>query len=104
MGFAIGIEKERQQEAAIRGAYQKAAVGCWFTSTGKVTPLMIKYEDEEGELHVLKDIRVMKTEQKYYAGVLRRRFDCCAVIEGCRKEFVLLYHPEENIWDMVLRG
>lgn len=104
MGFAVGMEEEKQQEKAVRGHYQKVAVGCWFTSTGKAIPQMIKYEDETGCRHMLKNIQVLKTEQKYYAGILSQRYDCNAVMEDRVRQFTLLYHPGENTWDMVLPG
>ena len=52
MGFAIGIEEEKLQEKAIRGIPQKVAADCWFTSTGKMIPRMIKYEDSDGVRHL----------------------------------------------------
>ena len=102
MGFAIGTQEEKMQEHAVRGHYQKVSVFCWFTSTGRTIPLRIKFEDEEGFRHVLDHIQVIKTDQKYYAGILAQKYDCSAIIHGMNREFTLLYHPEENTWDMVL--
>lgn len=102
MGFTFDGVEERRWERAVRGHYQKAAVGCWFTSTGKAIPKMVKYEDESGYRHVIGNIRVLKSEQKYYAGILSRRYDCSAVVAGSVREFTLLYHPEEGVWDMIL--
>lgn len=102
MAFAVRLEEEKKQENAIRGHYQKAAVGCWFTASGRALPQMVKYEDEEGNLQMIHDIRVKKTEQKYYAGILCHRYDCCAVIDERLVEFTLLYHPAENKWDMII--
>lgn len=102
MGFAVGMEEEKRQERAVRGRYQKAAVGCWFTASGKAIPQMVKYEDESGCIQMLRDIRVLKTEQKYYAGILMRKYDCCVIVEDRQQSFVLLYRPDEGIWDMVL--
>lgn len=102
MGFAVGTVEEKLQEKAVRGNYQKVAVGCWFTATGKAIPQMLKYEDEAGVRHMLKNIQVLKTDQKYYAGILSQRYDCSAVVEGRMRRFTLLYHPGENTWDMVL--
>jgi len=102
MGFAVGMEQEKLQERAVRGRYVKVAVGCWFTSTGKAIPKMLKYEDEEGMRHLMNDIRVLKTEQKYYAGILSHKYVCQAVLGTRLEEFVLLYYPGENTWNMVL--
>ena len=102
MGFAIGAQEEKKQERAVQGHYQKVAVGCWFTSTGRSIPQKLMYEDEEGVRHVLDHIQVMKTDQKYYAGILAQKYDCSAIIHGMNREFTLLYHPGENTWDMIL--
>ncbi len=96
MGFAVGMEKERLQEKAVRGRYVKVAVGCWFTSTGKAIPKVLKYEDEEGMRHLMNDIQVLKTEQKYYAWILRHKYVCQAVLGTRSEEFVLLYFPVEH--------
>ena len=102
MGFLSAMEEERPEERRNRGKYQKVAVGCWFTASGKVIPLMVKFPDEEGHFCVLRDICVKKTEQKYYAGTLMQRYDC-SVTTGQREiNFILLYHPETNLWDLVL--
>ena len=102
MGFAVGMEKEKLQEKEVRGRYVKVAVGCWFTSTGKAIPKMLKYEDEEGMRHLMNDIQVLKTEQKYYAGILSQKYVCSAVVDDQEQNFILLYHPGDSTWDMVL--
>lgn len=102
MGFAIGMTGEKLQEKAVKGHYQKVAVGCWFTSTGRAIPQMVKYEDEAGFRHMLSNIRVVESEQKYYAGVLSQKYICTSIIDERKQDFILLYHPVENTWDMVL--
>ena len=62
MGFAVGMEEEKLQEKAIRGVPHKVAADCWFTSTGKMIPRMIKYEDADGVRHLLKEIEVIKSD------------------------------------------
>lgn len=101
MGFALGMEKEKLQEEAIQGVPHKVAADCWFTSTGKMIPRMIKYEDAEGVRHLLKDIEVLKSDKKYYAGILMHRYDCRAVVNNRMQHFILCYHPENNMWDMI---
>ena len=53
MGFTVEAGKEKKEEHAVSGKYQKVAVDCWFTSTGRVMPKLIKYMDEEGCLQTL---------------------------------------------------
>lgn len=102
MGFTVGTEREALQEHTVRGRYQKVAVGCWFTSTGKGMPQIVKYEDADGCLEVLRDIQILKSEQKYYGGILRRKYECEAMVNGVCRRFILLYNPETNSWDMVV--
>ncbi len=48
--MAFGAEKEHQTGHAgqIRGRQQEVACECWFTSTGRLIPLMLKLKDEDG--------------------------------------------------------
>lgn len=102
MGFAIGSNEEKLQERAIKGHYQKVAVGCWFTSKGKSIPKMVKYEDEDGFVHTFDHVKVLKQEKKHYAGVLLQRYDCQVVQDDLIRSIILLYHPTDNTWDMVV--
>ena len=102
MGFAMEAQKEKLQEWAIAGQYRKVAVGCWFTSKGRAIPQMLKYEDEDGLRHTIEHIQLLKAEKKHYAGILMQRYDCSAMINGVNRNFLLLYHPGENTWDMVV--
>lgn len=101
MGFAMEAQEERLQEKAVEGQYREVAIDCWFTAKGRVFPQMLKYEDDEGLRHKIEHIRVLKTEKKHYAGILTHRYDCCAEINGVLREFILLYHPDKNTWEMV---
>ena len=103
MGFVVGTQEEKLHEKPVKGQYRKAAVSCWFTVKGRAIPQMLKFEDEEGFRHKIEHIRVLKSEQKCYAGIQMQRYDCEAEINGVMRAFTLLYHPGENTWDMVLR-
>lgn len=102
MGFTVGMEREKLREEMIRGVPHKVAADCWFTSTGKMIPRMVKYEDPAGNRHLLKGIEVLKTDKKYYAGILLHRYDCRTVADAHIQNFILCYHPEDNTWDMIL--
>lgn len=102
MGFAVGAETEKLYEKAIRGRCRKVAVGCWFTASGKAIPQLVKYEDEDGCLQMLRDIQLLYSEQKYFAGILSRKYVCSTEVEGMKREFTLIYYPETNQWNMAL--
>lgn len=93
---------EKPREWTVQGRYHKVAVLCWFTSTGKAMPKIVKYEDENQCRHMLDQICVLKTDEKRYTGFVVQRYSCSAVINNRIQQFTLLYHPGENIWDMVI--
>lgn len=102
MAFHTNTEDSAYLQGLIRGKYRKAAVGCWFTSSGKGIPKLIRYEDEDGCLQTIQDIHVIAEEQQRYTGVISRRYRCRSVVEGFLREFILLYHPDTNKWDMII--
>ena len=69
MGFTLERQTDRLQAKEVRGNYQKVAVACWFTSNGRSMPRMVKYEDEEGTIRSIRNIHLIKTEEKYFAGI-----------------------------------
>lgn len=101
MAFLYENEVERHCKQKITGTYLAAAVDCWFPSTGKFYPRMIKYQDENQMIQCIKDIQVLYSEQKYYAGVQARKFQCQAVVDGWKKEFILLFFPEDGTWNLI---
>lgn len=102
MGFTVSASEEELQERQIKGQYHNAAVDCWFTSTGKMMPKLVKYMDEEGCLQTLRNIHVKTREQKHYAGILSQKFSCDVVVEGREYAFVLLFNPKEGLWNLVI--
>lgn len=102
MGYAA--ESGERSILAVKGHYHEAAVGCWFTSQGRGIPQLVKYKDEDSCICTLRDIAVVHAEQRRYTGILMQRYDCRTVVDGIEKEFMLLYHPDSNRWDLVLSG
>lgn len=85
-----------------KGRYRTVAVDCWFTATGKAIPRMIKYQDDEGCIHLLKELQVHQSDRRQSLGILVQSYECSVAIGGVRRHFTLLYHPGENTWDMAL--
>lgn len=90
------------ENCILRGRHCKVAVGCWFTTKGRALPKLIKYEDERGGIRTLEHIQVLKSDRKYYAGTLSRRYECKVEMDQKEIFFSLLYHPDDNTWDMVI--
>lgn len=102
MAFGIGINTEHPEHTQPKGDFQEAAVGCWFTSKGESTPLMMKVQTDQGEIVTVKDILLLTSEKQWYAGIMTVKYRCQAIINGVMKEFVLLFRPDECTWKIVL--
>ena len=104
MAFGIGIHSPQPDRGGcIRGIQKKVACECWFTSTGRVMPLMLKIQDEEGEIQTIREITVHSQEKKRYAGVPSIEYDCTLVIHGEKLRARLIYYQSENRWVLNVR-
>ena len=95
MGFSLEQQNEILQEKTVIGQYHKVA------ASGRSIPKIVKYEETDGSLRTLNDIHIIKSEQKYYSGVLSRKYVCRSIVDWIETEFILFYHPESGIWHMV---
>ncbi|MDE5931017.1 MAG: hypothetical protein K2H40_00835 [Lachnospiraceae bacterium] len=98
MAFGIGTNTSGADAGSVRGTQKKAACECWFTSTGKVMPLMLKIQDEDGEIQTIRDITVHSQEKKRYAGIPSIEYDCTLVINGQKVRVWLIYYQSESRW------
>ena len=101
MAFGLGTNTQKADAGMIRGKQREIACQCWFTSKGKVMPLMLKVEDEDGEIRTVRQIQVLSQEEKMYAGVLSLEFDCIITILEQKIKVRLIYYKEENRWVLV---
>ena len=103
MAFGVGTNAQKADAGFIKGKQREIACQCWFTSKGKVTPLMLKIEDEDGEIRTVRQIQVLTQEEKKYAGVRSLEFDCIITILEQKIDVQLIYYKEENRWTVVYR-
>ena len=103
MAFGIGTNTQRADSGPVRGKQREIACQCWFTSKGKITPLMLKIQDEDGEIRTVKQIQIHFQEEKMYAGVASVEFDCTITILEQQIGVRLIYYKEENRWVLVYR-
>lgn len=101
MALGGGTNTRKADAGMIKGKQREIACQCWFTSKGKVMPLMLKVEDEDGEIRTVRQIQILSQEEKMYAGVLSLEFDCIITILGQRIKVRLIYYKEENRWVLV---
>ena len=101
MAFGIDTNPQKTDAGFIKGKQREIACQCWFTSKGKVTPLMLKVQDEDGEIRTVHQIRVLSQEEKMYAGMRSIEFDCVITILEQQIDVQLIYYKEKNKWVLV---
>lgn len=100
MAFGIGINTQETNAGNIRGRQMDIACECWFTSKGKIRPLMLKYQDERGEIHTINEIQVHSSEEKNYAGIPSVEFDVTLNCQGILSRVRLIFFKKECRWVM----
>ena len=103
MAFEMGTNTQKADAGFIKGRQKEIACQCWFTSKGKVTPLMLKVQDEDGEIRTVHQIQVLSREEKTYAGMRSLEFDCVITILEQQIGVQLIYYKEENKWVLIYR-
>lgn len=98
MAFQLGNIAEIREHGVLHGIQREIACECWFTSTGKATPLMLKIQDEDGEIQTIREIIVHSQEKKTYAGVPSIEYDCTLALHGRGIRAWLIYYQAESRW------
>ena len=102
MGFPVERYSEKLHDRQIPGTQLNAAVDCWFTSEGKTIPRFCKIEGTEGELITIRNIRILKEEQKIYAGIPSKKHWCEAEHNRVMMRFFLVFYSEDCVWKIVI--
>ena len=76
---------------------------CWFTSAGKIIPLMIKVKDEDGEIRIIRHIEVHSQVQRQVVGMPSVEFDCTLKVLEQDIRAKLIYYQTENRWLLKFR-
>ena len=104
MAFGIGTNTQPANAGVVRGEQLPIACECWFTSSGKTTPIMIKVQDSDsGEIITVRNIQVHYAERKNYAGIPTDEFDCSIFLLGQKMQVKLIHYLTENKWTMNFR-
>ena len=101
MAFGRGTNTQKADVGPVKGRQREIGCQCWFSSKGKVIPLMLKVQDEDGEIRTIRQIQVLSQEEKLYAGIASLEFDCIITILGQQINTHLIYYKEENKWVLV---
>lgn len=102
MVFGMGTNVRRTQVGAVKGVQREIACECWFTSSGKIIPLLLKVKDEDGEIRVIRQIQIHSQEQRMYAGLPSVEFDCTLTILNQEIRVKLIYYQTESRWVLKL--
>ena len=103
MAFGIGVNTGNADAGDVKGTQKEIACECWFTSTGKIVPLMLKVKDEDGEIRVIRQIEVHSQERKMYAGIPSTEFDYTLTILEQTIRARLIYYQTESRWVLNFR-
>lgn len=103
MAFGIGTNAGNTDSGTVKGIQKEIACQCWFTSSGKIIPLMLKVKDEDGEIRVIRQIEVHSREQKMYAGIPSIEFDCTLTVLEQTISARLIYYQTESRWVLNFR-
>ena len=99
-GFGIGMNNERPEAGNLKGERKEIACSCYFSCSGKTFPIMIRVEDEDGEIRTIRQIQVHSQERKTYAGIPAEEYDCTIVILGQKVSVKLVHYLTESKWVM----
>jgi hypothetical protein len=79
---------------------KKIAVLCMMYD-GKITPYLIKLEDEYGVIQTIDKIKLLYDERKYYQNTLTFEHHCLILIQNRQYDVLLIYYPSDSRWTMV---
>lgn len=94
--FQTGYESKKGR----RKRQMDVACDCWFTSRGETMPRALKFPDENGELVMIREIKVDCSEKKYYCGVPAVEYRCRINFRGIEMPVRLIFYLEECRWVM----
>ncbi len=103
MAFGAYANVGKTDAGDVKGTQREIACECWFTSSGKVIPLMLKVKDEDGEIRVIRQIEIHSQERKLYAGIPSIEFDCTLTLLGQAIRARLIYYQTESRWVLNFR-
>ncbi|MBQ3031669.1 MAG: hypothetical protein IJD29_04145, partial [Anaerotignum sp.] len=66
---------------------QQVACMCWFPTKQSPFPYMVQFKDEEGDIHTIREIDIVKTE-KVFQGI---EYTCQAVFGDRKRIFKLMF-------------
>lgn len=100
MGMGIGTNTSNPDEGLLRGTQIPVACSVWFTSTGRIIPKLIKYQDSQQQLHTLTNFQIIHHAEKYYCGISMIEYQCQWIQDAQVTPFALLFYVEQKEWKL----
>lgn len=82
----------------LKGNHIPVACLCWFTSTGKLMPKLIKIKLSDGSIYTLDKIHINFSEEKHYNGIPSMEFQCQIIDQEQAFTLKLIYFTIEYRW------
>ncbi len=101
MAFGTELHLQPTNAGKLTGKPMRVACKCWFTSKGDTTPLMIKYEDEEHQIHTIHEVEVCYQEAKNFNGLETIEYGCNVIEQGRRITVKLIFMQKDCRWVMI---
>lgn len=101
MAFRLGDMIDQTDCGSLSGMKREIACECWFTSDGRSIPRIIKVMDTEGMLHTIREIFVVSSEEKMYAGIATVEHLCDIRIRDRVERVKLVFTKENCRWVLV---
>lgn len=103
MGFLEASKvKDNVESRDPGGKMYPIACNAWFTSGGDSRPLSFKFEGDDGEIILVRNVQVKYVEDKFFSGIPSKEFGCDAIVGGLLREFKLIFYQEACKWVMVI--
>ena len=89
MAFGINVHsRQPDRGTGIRGTQKRIACECWFTSTGRIMPLMLKEPGNKGAAHLLSDGKPVGIK---YPMILSLQCQLAVFFELCRPNNITVH-------------
>ena len=73
---------------------------CMMDKTGKITPLKIRIENDEGQNVISKIIEVVYSKENNYAGITTIDYGCKVAFDEIPQLIELRYYVSDRIWKL----
>lgn len=96
MTYGMGTDGQEKRKPAGRKEME-IACECWFTSQGKMQSLMLKYRDDQGVIHTIKEIKVHSKAEINLISYPYMEFDVSVNCQGLYIRTKLVFYNLKSV-------